>query len=438
MTFDLEIGTIKNRYFKKSLYLKEHNRCVGNLVLGPMGSGKTMLLLNGISQDLQEMKYRQKNGGPTNAVTLLVPEASVCDRVKIMAENEGIQRVTYFNPEDVKSHKINPFQGDFNSVVKAFLTMFEDYIMSLDDFHAALAKESLAYILFVSKYSGEQVLDLQLVKSCLQNPRILMNLVWRTIGLHGAEDNMSSIKDEEKYNLVKGLKIWWKSKIKLTIQNNELVYSFKVPFIFKSLKELVQDLTDNPFVHNIFTTEENEMFDFEDHFKNGGLVLINTSKEHLEQFSSMIGKYFLSRIESVTHQKGVVEPNSPIHHLVIDESHEYIYKDFIALLALTRKYSLSVTMAFQSLQMVSNKYGEDMVDMLLACLRNKFIFPGIGVYDARLMASIIGLIEGGETSKISKNLIMQDAFNCTVILAALRSGDKVSVKEVKMSYLKTI
>lgn len=430
MTISLEVGIqLENG---NPVYLNRNDRYFGSLVLGPIGSGKTAFLLKGIHQDLKEMK-KNENNEVTNGLSLFEPSGDVCNRVKNLAENEEIRHITYFNPSNSDSCKINPLHGDFSTVLKAFIDMLESYFKGLDTFYAETQKDALKQLLFVSKYSGEHEVGLHLVKYCLQNPKYFVNLAMRAIGLLNAEESpFVEFEEKEKVILIKGLKRWMKDNISLTIDNHEVVYQFKHSNLYIGLLILLEDLQTNPYVGNVFTTQNEESFSFEDHVNKGGLMLVSTSMAELGEWGTMVGKYFLSRLESAIYNRSITN-DTPTHQITMDESQYFLYEDFIGFLALERKFKVSTTLALQTLTLIKNQFGENMLQLLFANLRNRFIFGGVAVYDARLFTSMVGVSELEKMNITTRDLIIQDFLICTASL--VQNGVPMPVKQFKIRFL---
>lgn len=416
MNFDLEIGKRKrNGGFENSLYLNEKDRCLGNLVLGPTGSGRTALLLNQVLHDIKTMKKQEELNMKINATTLIQPYGDASDRVLKSAENWGFKHVSYINPEELNSVKVNPLLGDFKELRDALVNMFEDHFKEHPVFNAQYHVDSfkhlLGNIILISKYNDIQEPGLDFIKVCLQDAQNLAYLTMHAVRLINAEENKLHLTIKEKITLTSQLSSWLNSIIDITIQNNEVCYQFNEEDAFIEFKNILLDLVDNPSIKNIFTTKrEVQVFDFYNHIQNGGLLLINTDEVHLGKLcSAMIGKYFLSRLVNTSLRIQKTD-DKQFHHLVLNEAENYYYNEFMCYLVQTRRFYTSVTMGLQTLKQIANKHSRGKVQLLLGSLRNLFIFGGVDSVDLLNIPCIDSEVEG------KGDIIFQDALDCTVIL----------------------
>ena len=115
------------------------------------------------------------------------------------------------------------------------------------------------------------------------------------------------------------------------------------------VNKIGQFLSD-PVLRNIFTQRENKI-DFYSLMKERKIVLINLSKGYLgEENSSFFGSIFLTKIKQAGMERAQI-PKSERNkvYLFVDEFHNLVSQTMESLLAESRKYGLSLTLAHQYL-----------------------------------------------------------------------------------------
>jgi TraM recognition site of TraD and TraG len=416
----LELGT--HIETKKPLYLNEQDRYFNSLIVGPIGSGKTLFLLNKIHQDIKEIVK-----GNIAGLSIFDSDEYLNDRIKTIAEKEGVKKVIHINPTDEHSVRFNLLNGEYEEVLEAILHMFEDYFFTLDQKQAEFQKEALKHIVFVVKHSDQNVVGLQTIKYCVQSPQFLVQLYYRCLGLINTEEYKETYQGYQKE-----LKEWFKDTVGLTIINGKMKYFFKDPKPFVELGSYLQKVSGNKYLNRVFSSNPSDILDFHALINQGGLLLVSLQKGEIgDSIASMIGKYILSRLEKAALQRSTLE-KLPLYHILIDDTVQTFYKEFPRLLVQTRTHRLSVTIAVQSLVRLQEKYGEGFTYLLMDCLKNKFVFGGISVHDARLLSSAINEGRVGEHTFTSKDLIIQDAFVCVAKLS--EDSYSLPAKQIKIHY----
>lgn len=406
---------------KRPIFLKEQDRVLNNVVVGPVGSGKTLFLLNGIHQDVKEIAKQNMNG-----ISVFETDGSLARRIQSIAEYEGLKEVTIIDPTSEQTFRFNPLKGEFDDVLKAILNMLEDYFFTLDKEQAEVQKEALKHIVFAIKHSHQQILGLHTIKYCVQSPEFLVKILTRCFGLINTEEYRDKYQSYQKE-----LKKWIKKTIGITIQHGKVKYYYKVSQNFKELGSYLQKLNENEYVKNIFSANPSEVLDFDKLLEQGKVLLVSVSKEMLgEQLASVLGKYILTRLEQALIRRPYEKDS--LHHILIDDPICYVSKEFPNLLAQTRKHHLSVTLATTNLRKLADKYGEGFIHRLMVNLRNTFVFGGIETYDARLFSPIINEGRMASMEITTKDLIIQDAFMCTVKI--VQDSYPLPAKEIKIHY----
>jgi hypothetical protein len=422
MKCDIKLGLQTHHY--SSITLREDDRLFNSLLLGPTGSGSTLLLLDMIHQDIKNMKQMIDIGkNKTNKVTLIDSTGGLSQRILSMAIKEGIpnDRIVYIDPTINGGFNFNPLIGDYREVLNAFLNMLEDHFLALDFSAAEQQKEIVQNLLFLLKHTEDEANFADLI-SCFENARKLYEYYLKL------NDKLSKgklqFKELKNNELQIYFKSWMETYVNVITTERGVICEFKESESWDQLRSVFKELATKS---NLFSG--NRPFDLNSYLEEGGIMLVVPTAHALGQKAYMLGKYILSRIEQSLYN---LNANHEFHHLIIDQAFSFIYDDFPKLLAQTRRLRVSVTLVEQCLSRWAEKYGEAMLHTSVANIRNIFVFGGINVQDARLMAKLLGDHSLTERPLSSKDLMVQDAFVCAA--KVMKNSSPMPTVQIKAHY----
>lgn len=421
MKCDIKLGLQTQHY--SPITLREEDRLFNSLLLGPIGSGKILLLLDMIHQDIKKMKQMLDKGkNKINKVTLIDSTGGLSHRILSMAAKEGIpnDRIVYIDPTVNKGFNFNPLIGDFGEVLNAFLNMLEDHFLALDFSAAEQQKEIVQNLMFLLKHTEDEVNFADLI-SCFDNASKLYDYYLKLNDkLCKEQIEFKGLKNNE---LLIYFKTWVETYVNVVMTEKEVICEFKESESWYQLRSVFKELA----TYNLFSA--NRPIDLNSYLEKGGIMLVVPNTHALGKKAYMLGKYILSRIEQSIFN---LNANHEFHHLIVDEAFSFIYDDFPELLAQTRRLRVSVTLVEQFLPRWAEKYGEDMLRTSLACIRNIFVFGGINVQDARFMEKLLGEYTLIDPPLSSWDLILQDAFICAA--KVIKDSRPMPTVQIKAHY----
>src|SRR5690606_7781238 len=139
-------------------------------------------------------------------------------------------------------------------------------------------------------------------------------------------------------------------------------------------------------------------FDFDKHFADGGVLLVNTAKGQLVDLARVLGKIVLMNLQNATFRR----PNdvSPFHHIMIDEAPDYFYDSFREFPVQSRKYKVITTSIMQTIAQLADQFGEHYMTTIIAGMRNRMVYGDVPDYDAEYFSKLFGekvVFEEGQT-----------------------------------------
>ncbi|MBS0954972.1 TraM recognition domain-containing protein [Lactiplantibacillus plantarum] len=221
-----------------------------------------------------------------------------------------------------------------------------------------------------------------------------------TDNLQDTINKMSKIRFEylelrDKLTIAQQTDLWFDTNIEeedvtLTIEGVKVTtvkYHDKNESFVGGLTAQLDTLAQSPGIRRVLFRESGT-FNLDDHFRNGGILLMNTGKGALGSLSQTLGSIFVSVVENATFRR---MPNvEPIHPVYMDEVVDYMPETFQDFPSQSRKYNVPLIVAFQSLAQINNKFNQDFTNVLLNVFRIKAVFGDVDPIEANTLSAMFG------------------------------------------------
>ncbi|CAM4412533.1 hypothetical protein BAMA111019_23860 [Bacillus manliponensis] len=419
---DIALGPHKEHGEMVKVYGKD--RTLNEVIIGPIGSGKTSsLIIPIINQDLHWMsryinKYEQARlnenydseevkGTFLSGITVIEPSNDLCQKVYKLCRAHNIPEevIFYIDPSNPDTKCINILRGPVDKVAEVFTMVIAGLSESNNAFFEQAQRNHLKQHIYLLKLHEptkdvifDDLIDMYNDVELVHQMHIKLKQEVEKHAQFVSQNNYT--RDEyNQYLIIKGVDEWFANTIRPIHDNKgeEKVYTTGKyrgqPIHFdaeaeyvKGLRNILNDLASNMLIRRVLFGKSD--FDFDVHLEAGGILLVNTDKGNLAELSNVLGKFvLLSRQNAVFRRK----PNiSPYHHLVVDEFPDYVVRPFKEFPAQSRKYKLILTIASQTLSQLALDFSEHFMFTLLGSFRNKMIFGDATPYDAEIFSKLFG------------------------------------------------
>lgn len=320
----ITIGRNEYRGDFTDVYMKELDRMRHLYVVGQTGTGKTGILLNMIAQDI-------KNG---SGVCYIDPHGNDVQTLLSLIPKERAEDVIYFDPAyterpfglnmleydprfpEQKTLVINEMMGIFQQLFDMKSTggpMFEQYF-----------KNSAGLVMDHTE-SGSTLLEIS---------RVLSDKAFRDMKLQHTTNPI--------------IKQFWVNAEKTTGEQG--LENF-VPYITSKFDNFISNEIMRPIV-----AQQNSSFNIRDIMDKGKILLVNLSKGRLGEINAnligmiIVGKIQMAALSRVDSFGKELKP----FYLYIDEFQNVTTPSISSILSEARKYKLSLTMAHQYLDQLSD------------------------------------------------------------------------------------
>ena len=320
----ITIGRNEYRGDFTDVYMKELDRMRHLYVVGQTGTGKTGILLNMIAQDI-------KNG---SGVCYIDPHGNDIQTLLSLIPKERAEDVIYFDPAyterpfglnmleydprfpEQKTLVINEMMGIFQQLFDMKSTggpMFEQYF------------KNSAGLVMDHPESGSTLLEIS---------RVLSDKAFRDMKLQHSTNPI--------------IKQFWVNAEKTTGEQG--LENF-VPYITSKFDNFISNEIMRPIV-----AQQNSSFNIRDIMDKGKILLVNLSKGRLGEINAnligmiIVGKIQMAALSRVDSFGKELKP----FYLYIDEFQNVTTPSISSILSEARKYKLSLTMAHQYLDQLSD------------------------------------------------------------------------------------
>lgn len=468
---DIELGL--NSKTKEMVVMPGRDRTLNTIIIGSIGTGKTAALaLPMLNQDLHHMTrfintypeiYEREDfdteevgGRHLNGISVIDPSNDLCQKTLGLVRAHGIpeEAITYINPLDPNTPSINPMRGPVDKVAEVFAQVIAGLNDSKDGgnffFEQAQRNHLKHYIYLLKLHDPDQDVTFDMLLDMYNNPQMVRSMHEQLKKTFPSGFNDFEDRDERNYwKIVQGIDEWF--DLNLLVETNrqgipertpdgEVKYYDAKQEHVQGLRNILNDIGANPLIRRVLFGKSD--FDFDRHMAIGGVLLVNTAKGELVNLARVLGKIVLMNLQNASFRRS---PNiSPFHHILIDESPDYLYNAFREFPAQSRKYKVIVTPLMQTIAQLADQFGEHYMTTLIGTMRNRMVYGDVPTFDADYFSKMFGdkfVYEEGQSemavsplqedpmsrsgSSYSKvrdqamtggDIMYQDAFQCAVKL----------------------
>lgn len=406
----------------KSIMIPEKSRFQNMQILGPMGTGKTMIALNMAVQDLTKKAV---------GVIALEPTTDFLDKLAIVSTK--IKRNFYFvNPVDPATDVLNPLEGDdWGSIIE----------MNVEVFYTYLGKEANQH--HKQRQGGALRTAIRALKEVKGNDTTYQDVVdfirpekagFRKKIIQTLQDNQLQIEVEIK-NLIKDIKgefteltiplykeyrqtdnlnrkkeIEQLPEMSKIIELNDKLKNAKTRKLYNKLSlefvpeyhsrfqgderstsdaidgvsgllDYLNQLTQNEVMRRVLCNKST--FSLKEVFDKGEVLLISTSYSKLgPDLSSVFGKLMTLQIKNQTFARDdydeVTRDQLPLMAFYMDECHQYLFDKLKDIFSMARKYRIAMCILHQSLAQLRD-VSEELEGVVYDNTRQKIIYGGTNI-----------------------------------------------------------
>lgn len=392
----------------EEILLRERDRTMHMLVLGPPGTGKTAGVLAPMAaQDLAQ---------PSIGVTIIEPKG---DWIHAFGGMPGAKEIALYygrtvyvlDPTDPESDAFNPLAGPPDIVAAVNAAALEATQEGSEEYFRAMARTVYGNIIKLCKYLelrhprkeefgnptykmvGLALNDEEYLKYLLKE---LSHVVGARLIFPSAEEGGRS-KPGPKLDLVGsvadqpvGRLLRWFVNEYLSPMTRDLYRQHSL-----GLRLYVEQLFQHEGFLRLFVPDgHRRVVDMDRHLEEASVLLVNTSRGEAPLLSRLLGtlvslhlSYAVQRRKGIEFQKG--RRKAPLHILYMDEFASYVNEEFAAFLEQARGYHFGAVLGTQSLADFE-KVGRYFRAQMLGTIRNYVVYGGISVQDAKYFSDAFG------------------------------------------------
>ncbi|PGT82217.1 type IV secretory system conjugative DNA transfer family protein [Bacillus sp. AFS040349] len=421
---DVELGS--DFVTRKPVLQSSKDRALNNIILGDLGSGRTVtLLLPILNNDLrimakfindfpsiydkEDFHTNKVKGLYLNGISVIEPTNDLCRSTFELVKAHKIpgKSVIYIDPTNSNTPSINPMNGPVHDVAE-IISMFIKEILNVGDrdgFFAQIERNHLIhYVHLLKLHDPTQEVTFDMLIEMYNNTQLVHEMhvkLKETI-----PSNIDELDESHNWKFIQQIDEWFDKNVvsqKELVNSGESVYEDVNANYIQGIKHILNDLGANPYLRRVLFGESD--FSFDEHVENGGVLLVNTAKGELGKVSDAFGMLILQHLQRAVFRKKNPMDSNCYHHILADNFTSYAYPDLPELPAQSRKYKTIVTLAEQTLSPIEEKYGETYLHSLLGTLRNQIVFGGISHYDAQIFSKMFAVT--GEGSQWTPNDIIE-------------------------------
>ncbi len=356
----LLLGKNKYRGIETQINLAHQDRQRHMYMIGMTGTGKSALLTNLISQDIQ-------NG---HGVCVIDPHGSLAEDVLANIPDHRVEDVIYFNPTDTD----RPIG----------LNMLEAETAEQQDF----AVQEMISIFY--KLVSDPSMIGPMFEHNMRNAMLTLMADTEHPGTIADIPRIFTDKEFQKYKVSKVtdpmVRSFWEQEMSKT---SDFHKSEMLGYLISKVGRFVE----NAMVRNIIGQSKSG-FNFRDIMDNKKILIVNLSKGTVGEINSnLIGLIIVAKLQmAALSRTNIAEDKRHDFYLYIDEFQNFITDSIGVILAEARKYRLNLIMAHQYLGQLSEgggvdskKMGSSIKDAIFGNVGTMISFR-IGVDDAEFIA----------------------------------------------------
>lgn len=342
--------------------LPEISRYQHMQIIGPTGTGKSILGLNLATQDILN---------PNHGVVALEPTKDFVRSLRAVSKNIG-RKYYFVDPTDANTEVINPLDGDdFDEIAEINASAFVGYLgNNANEFYKNKQKNALRMAIKVAKVikgdeaTYDDLLDILRPKAGdlrkeyanqIEDSRIRKDL----------EDYALEFSDPKMFNNA--------------IQN------------YNGLFDYLKELTTNRYMRKVICGKSTVQL--REVFNNGDILLVTTAYGKLKQLGFVLGRLVITMLQSEVFARTELEDTErdklPPMAIYIDEVQNYVSEPFAEVFEMARKAKLMMHIMHQGLSQLRN-VSERLEQTIFDNARQKVVFGGTNIEDCKMFSERIG------------------------------------------------
>ncbi len=304
---------------RKKFGIRKKDRHYHMYVVGKTGVGKSTLLLNMISQDIQNnegLAVLDPHGDLIEKALKAIPESRIKDLIYFNPQHK--EQALYFNPLEVLNH------SESHLVVSSLMSVFKK--IWADSWGPRLEYILRNALSTLVEFSNSTLIDLQRI---LQDRDFRLKVIDR-------------LKNEQ-------LKNFWLNEFE------------KYPPHFQQeavspIQNKIGQFLNNPVLRTI-VSQPKSSFNLREIMDEGKILLVNLSKGKIgEDSASLLGAMLITKIGlTALSRQDIPEEKRKDFYLYVDEFQSFATSSFVDILSEARKYRLSLILANQYLGQIDEK-----------------------------------------------------------------------------------
>lgn len=335
-------------------------------LLGPTGVGKSVLLLNMITQDLTN---------PNVGVCVIEPFADLAYKSAVISKK--INRTYYYiNPEYEHTHSFNPLDGeDYDKIAEANAEAFAAGLdKATPGFYRDVQSKALVMAIRCLKWTrGDKTTYFDVYDLLRPSSGGFRKKVIHQLEEQGQEALRIQLQDY--HNTFANDK---------TAAKGEQYYEGLFTYLFK--------ITQNKKMAKVIC--QKSTFSIHEAFNKGEVILLSTGFHVLgRDLSSTLGRLITVLLKDEAFKRQSVEENEraklPLIALYIDEFQNYIFESVKDVQTMARKTRFSMCIAHQDLAQL-REYNPDFAKIIYNNARQKIVYGGIDYDDCVFIAEQAG------------------------------------------------
>lgn len=346
--------------------IPENSRLQHMQLLGPTGTGKSVLLLNMITQDLTHPKV---------GVCVIEPFADLAFKAAVISKKIG-RNYYYINPEYEFTHSFNPLDGeDFDKIAEA----------NAEAFVAGLGKETPVF--YRDTQSEALIMAIRCLKEVKGDNATYFDLydLLRPSGAGYRKKVMQQLETLGKEALLIQLRDYH------DIFANEKTEARGQQY-YKGLYVYLSKITQNEKMARVICRKST--FSIREAFNKGEVILLSTGFHVVGRaLSSTLGRLIsvLLKNEAFARQslEENIRQNMPLIALYIDEFQNYLFESVKDINEMARKTRFSMCVAHQDLNQL-RQFSPELEKVIYNNSRQKIVYGGIDYDDCEFIAKQAG------------------------------------------------
>ncbi|MBW5449361.1 TraM recognition domain-containing protein [Cohnella sp. CFH 77786] len=362
---DMHVANTKPNLTKpksEPMIIPEVSRYQHMQVIGPTGTGKSILLNNMATQDILD---------PGTGLVVLEPTKDVVWGLRAICRKVG-RKFFFIDPTDPKSDIINPLDGtDIDKICVMNARAFSGYLgNNANQFYKEEQENALMMAIKVAKA----------VKGDEATYEDLREIV-RPINKALRQQYLKQIADPDIRNdLAEFAEMFEDPKMAPEARRN-----------YQGLNTYLKKLTGNKHMRRMLCSKST--LKLKDVFDNGHVLLITTDYPELLDLGFVLGRLMINMLQTETFNRAGI-PDSirdtlPPMAVYVDEVQNYVSEPFAEIFEMARKAKMMMHIFHQGLAQL-RKISERLEESIFDNARQKVIFGGTNIKDCEMFSEKIG------------------------------------------------